>query len=201
MESGDECSSDGEMPENDEEEEYEEVEDSGDIDNVGRKRRGTNIGRAASRAADEARAQEEKGVEKELEHQYSKGQPIYKEGWIKKKGGGSRKKGRHNWKNRWFALRGLDLAYYKSEATAKKDKAKGLIPLVVYATSILKCIRACGCVHGCVCAHVPIVCVSQCCAWHAHTLLQVLLLSLCEANIFHAALRHELGWFDSATPH
>ena len=42
-------------------------------------------------------------------------QEALKQGWIRKKGGGSSTLSRRNWKRRWFVLRQNSLLYYTSD--------------------------------------------------------------------------------------
>lgn len=64
----------------------------------------------------------------ERRHSFSEGQPISKEGYLKKKGGGGKGR-RRNWKRRWFVLRGVELIYVAKQTDVLPKKYKGVIPL------------------------------------------------------------------------
>ncbi|XP_062386818.1 unconventional myosin-X isoform X1 [Sardina pilchardus] len=53
-------------------------------------------------------------------------QEALKQGWLRKKGGGSSTLSRRNWKRRWFVLRHNSLLYYTSD---NEDRLKGALDL------------------------------------------------------------------------
>ncbi|XP_041927967.1 unconventional myosin-X isoform X3 [Alosa sapidissima] len=53
-------------------------------------------------------------------------QEALKQGWLRKKGGGSSTLSRRNWKRRWFVLRQNSLLYYTND---KEDQLKGALDL------------------------------------------------------------------------
>ena len=79
--------------------------------------------RAAQEAAQWAREERERQNKQRL-HEYVSNE--FARGFLLKKGGGKGMMGRHNWKKRWFVIRGSQATYYAKKGDSKP---KGMIDL------------------------------------------------------------------------